>query len=339
MSFKVVKPGLLTSLQDLGRYGYQKYGVIVSGAMDPVSLRLANLLVGNDEDEAALELTLVGPSLIVEQDALLAVTGGDMSPKVNGQPLPMWRPVYVRKGSHLQFGACKAGSRAYVAVAGGYDVPVVMGSKSTYLRAGIGGYQGRALAEGDVIAWKASAGRAAEYREQWARKLEGVSSDYISTDWHTGRGFHPHEGGDAVIRVTRGSQFEYFAPGSRQQFYEKSFQVSTQSDRMGYRLTGPELTLAEPLEMISEAVIPGTVQVPPDGNPIILMADRQTAGGYPRIAQVAVVDIPVVAQIKPGRRLRFREITVNEAEKLYIQREQQIQQMKAGILLNMKQGV
>lgn len=194
MSFKVVKPGLLTSLQDLGRYGYQKYGVIVSGAMDPVSLRLANLLVGNDEDEAALELTLVGPSLIVEQDALLAVTGGDMSPKVNGQPLPMWRPVYVRKGSHLQFGACKAGSRAYVAVAGGYDVPVVMGSKSTYLRAGIGGYQGRALAEGDVIAWKASAGRAAEYREQWARKLEGVSSDYISTDWHTGRGFHPHEG-------------------------------------------------------------------------------------------------------------------------------------------------
>lgn len=339
MSFKVVKPGLLTSLQDLGRFGFQKYGVIVSGAMDPVALRLANLLVGNDEGEAALELTLVGPSLLVEQDTLLAVTGGDMSPKLNGEPMPMWRPVYVKGGSELQFGACKVGCRSYLAVAGGYNVPEVMGSKSTYLRAAIGGYQGRALAKGDVLGFNPASKLSAEYVDQWAQKSKPESSAFVSTVWYTGRGFHPNEERDAVIRVTRGTQFEYFDSSSQRRFFEQAFQVATQSDRMGYRLSGPELSLAEPLEMISESVILGTVQVPPDGNPIILLADRQTAGGYPRIAQVAAVDIPAVAQVKPGKRIRFREISISDAEKLYIQREQQIQQMKAGILVNMKQGV
>ena len=331
MSIKVLTPGLLTSIQDLGRYGYQKYGVIVSGGMDAYSLRLANLLVGNEEGEAVIEMTLMGPSLLLEEDLLLAITGGDLSPTINEEPVPQGRPVLVRKGSVLKFGALKSGCRSYLAVRGGYDIPEVMGSKSTYLRAGIGGYQGRALVQGDIL----SLGLAcpSPFVESLVRAMG--SSSFAFPSWYVGRSYVLQKSQEYRVRVIPNSQFSLFSPDSRKQFLQQPFQVTTQSDRMGYRLSGASLQLTEPLEMVSEAVALGTIQVPPDGNPIILLADRQTVGGYPKIAQVAGVDISTLAQIKPGGKIRFEEISLAEAEGLYAAREADIQRINITIQLQL----
>jgi len=334
MGIKVLRPGLLTSMQDLGRYGYQRYGIIVSGGMDLYSLQIANLLVGNEEDEAALEITLMGPSLLIEKDILLAITGGDLSPTVNGASVPMWRPVYVKQGSILNFGACKAGCRAYLAVAGGYDVPEVMGSKSTYLRAGIGGVQGRALQKGDVLPIKAPRQQSADFITKLAKQTS--ARPFATTAWYAGKMHIPADTQTRKVRVMRGDQFDKFTPDSKQKFFDQVFQITPQSDRMGYRLAGATLQLAEPLEMISEPIVLGTVQVPADGNPIILVADRHPMGGYPKIAQVAVVDMPVVAQLRPGGKIQFEEISLAEAENLYLEREQGLQIIKAAIHLKMK---
>jgi len=336
MSIKVLRPGLLTSIQDLGRYGYQKHGVIVSGAMDSYSLRLANLLVGNKENQAVLEITLVGPALLIEKDILLAITGGNLSPTVGGQPIPMDRPVFLRKGCILQFGARKSGCRSYLAIAGGYNISEVMGSASTYLRAGLGGFEGRALQTDDVLQLKDPQGKSASLLRQLASSSS--ASSYVSTKWFLGKSHIPQEGEPVKIRVMRGRQFEQFSGDSKDVFWNCPFQVSSQSDRMGYRLSGAGavLKLAEPLEMISEAVSLGTVQVPPDGNPIILLADRQTVGGYPKIAQVALVDVAVVAQLKPGSKICFQEISLQKAESLYLIREQEIQALQRSIQLKMQ---
>ncbi|MCC5467386.1 biotin-dependent carboxyltransferase family protein [Pelosinus baikalensis] len=331
MSIKVLQPGLLTSMQDLGRYGYQKHGVIVSGAMDTYSLRIANILVGNQEGEGALEMALLGPSLEIEKDSLLAITGGNLSPTINGKVVPMWRPVYVKAGSILQFGVCKSGCRSYLAIAGGYDLLEVMGSKSTYLRAGIGGFQGRALQRGDVVAVKSLHGASLEQMEYFKRK--NLSESFVPSSWYAGRPPIPQDLRLTTIRMTRGLQFEYFTVESKRQLLNAPFQVAAQSDRMGYRLSGVNLQLESPLEMISEAVALGTVQVPPDGNPIILLADRQTVGGYPKIGQVAIVDVPILAQVRPGATIQFQEITLEEAERLYIARENYIQELKTAIQL------
>jgi antagonist of KipI len=328
MSIQVVTPGLLTSLQDLGRYGYQKYGVIVSGGMDSYSLRLANLLVGNEEGEAVLEMTLVGPTLLIEEDVLLAITGGDLSPTINSQPIPMGRPVLVKQGSILKFGACQSGCRAYVAVRGGYDIPEVMGSKSTYIRAGIGGYQGRALLAGDVLSVKLPQADL-PLLASLSKKLG--SHFFVSTSWYAGKSNISQRSQEYTIRVMPSSQFEFFTSDSREQFFQQNFKITTQSDRMGYRLAGPLLQLTQPLEMVSEAVALGTVQVPPDGNPIVLLADRQTVGGYPKIAQVAGVDIANLAQIKPGGTILFQAISLAEAERLYVAREEEMEQLKVAI--------
>ncbi len=333
MSVEVLRPGLLTTVQDLGRYGYQKHGVIVSGAMDSPALRLANLLVGNEEGEAVLEITLLGPTLRLTKDTLLAITGGDLSPEIDGVRVPMRRPVWVKGGSILKFGACQSGCRAYVAFAGGFDIPEVMGSKSTYMRAGIGGYEGRALKEGDQIGIKEPAGQSIG----WFRKVldEPFDGSFATTSWSIAG--NPVSKGTKLVRIraTKGSQYEHFTPASRIQFFNGSFKVSAQSDRMGYRLSGLAMHLTEKIEMISEAVALGTVQVPPDGNPIILLADRQTVGGYPRIAQVAVADIPLIAQLKPGDEIQFEEITLSEAERLYRENEKFIQEVKTSIKLRM----
>ncbi|MFB5677404.1 biotin-dependent carboxyltransferase family protein [Paenibacillus terreus] len=328
MSLEVMRPGMLTSIQDLGRYGYQKHGVIVSGAMDTYALRAANLLVGNKEGEAALEMTLTGPSLKAGQDLLVAITGGDLSPIVDGQPVPMWRPVLLKAGSVLQLGGAKSGCRAYLAVAGGYAVPKVMGSKSTYLRAGLGGFQGRALQTGDVL--EVLPPQEASLRIM--RKLEPApGSSFGSVKWSARERGIPGQGRWVTVRALRGSEYDHFDESSRQSLWEEPLLVTPQSDRMGYRLSGPVFKLRQPFEMISEAVTLGTVQVPPDGNPIILLADRQTAGGYPRIAQIAAADVPFIAQLKPGQRLKLREITREEAERLYLEREEEIHALKTSV--------
>ncbi|MGG1638024.1 biotin-dependent carboxyltransferase family protein [Paenibacillus sp. NRS-1760] len=331
MTIKVVRPGLLVTVQDLGRHGYQKYGVVAGGAMDTGASRAANLLVGNEDSEAVLEIMLTGTELYMEKDTLLAICGARMSVTAGGETLPLWRPVLVRAGMSVKFGACQSGCRSYLAVAGGFDVPEVMGSKSTYLRGAIGGYFGRALKSGDVLAAKAPS-LLSERMEHALRR--GWNGSVAVPLWHASHFAIADNLADPIIRAMTGTHYELFTETSRASFFSQSFQISAQSDRMGYRLEGTEkLTLAKPLELLSEAVANGTVQVPAGGEPIVLLADRQTTGGYLRIAQVATVDIPVFAQLKPGDRFRFERITQQEAEQLYLDSERDMRMLKAAIAL------
>ncbi|MBE5097854.1 5-oxoprolinase subunit C family protein [Priestia aryabhattai] len=327
MSIRVSKAGLLTSIQDLGRRGFQQHGVIVSGAMDSYSLRIANLLVGNDEKEAGLEVTLMGPTLEIESDCLVAITGGDLTPSVNGKPVPMWKPLFIPKGSTLSFGPCKTGCRSYLSVAGGFAIDEVLNSKSTYLRGEIGGYKGRALQTDDVLPLSVPD----------ASKPAFVSNELVSgvytSSWSVNYKEFVHFIKKPGVRVMNGSQYDLFTAESKSHFTKEPFKVSNQSDRMGYRMDGPSLQLQEKKELLSEAVSQGSVQVPPDGNPIILLADRQTTGGYPKIAQVITADLPLLAQVKPGESIYFSRISLHEAEKIYLEKEQLLQELKIAINL------
>lgn len=331
MRVQVIRPGLLTTVQDVGRYGFQKHGVLVSGAMDTFAMRIVNLLVGNAEGAATLEITLRGPTLRFEEPALIAIGGAYLSPKIDGQPVPEWRPVWVRAGSQLTFGAPVAGCRTYLAIAGGIAVPEVLGSRSTFLRGGIGGYAGRALAAGDLLT-SGTPSIAAERRMAQLEPLAG-HDPFAATDWVVSSMLLPDYRKDPVLRVMRGTQFDAFDEQSQRQFLSGAFQVTPQSDRMGYRLQGSSLRLSKPLEMISEGVTAGTIQVPSEGNPIVLLADRQTTGGYPKIGQIATVDLPLIAQVKPGETVTFAEISLSEAQRLYVQRERELALFQQGITL------
>ncbi|MCM3789156.1 biotin-dependent carboxyltransferase family protein [Domibacillus indicus] len=328
MSVQIIRPGLLATIQDLGRYGFQQYGVVVGGAMDSLSLRLANVLVGNEEGEAAIEVTMMGTSLQFNEDTLISITGGNLNPVIDGNPVPLWRPVFVQKNTVLSFTGCKVGCRAYVAAAGGFSIPNVMNSKSTYIRGEIGGFKGRALQEGDLIPLGEENSFSRKIKKVLQSKLKQRS--FASVDWYV-----PFERyvNKSVVRVLKGTEFEKFSESSQKQFFEQEFQITPQSDRMGYRLSGASLGLKQPFELLSEAVANGTIQVPSDGNPIVLLADRQTTGGYPRIGQIAAADLPIIAQMKPGDRVRFQEISLYEAEQLYMEREQEIKQIRTALLL------
>jgi len=333
LSIEVIKPGLLTTIQDLGRFGFQKYGVIAGGAMDSFALRTANMAVGNPEGTAALEITLTGPVLAFREEVMIAVCGADLSPNIGGVGVPMWRPVLVPKGSTLSFGEPVAGCRAYLAAAGGFEVAPVMLSRSTYLRAGIGGWEGRALREGDRLTIGKPTGLAKKIMSRLPSASE--SFPFAAASWRISSHMLPAtaygRGRDKVVRALPGSEFGRFDERGRKSLFSEPFQILPQSDRMGYRLAGPVLQLSEPLEMISGAVAFGTVQVPPDGNPIVLMADRQTTGGYPKIAQVITADLPILAQARPGDWIRFREVSLREAEELLFIRELEFVSLKKGL--------
>lgn len=331
MSISVLRAGLLTTVQDKGRFGYRKEGVIVGGAMDLFALRIANLLVGNEEGKAALEVTLMGPSILFETETLISICGGNLTPSVGGKELPLWRPVYIQAGQMLEFGACQSGARAYVAIAGGIEVPVVMQSRSTYLRAGLGGLEGRALKEGDKLYNGTLTERSAAYMEYMASNAG--SQPFQAADWYVGDRQFPAYAKNPVIRVLRGREFEWFTEESQETFFTAPFRVTSQSDRMGYRLKGTKLDLKAEKEVVSEAVTFGTIQVPAEGDPIILMADCQTVGGYPKIAQVVSMDLPVLAQVKPGTTVQFKEVSLQEAEDLYIWKEMEFGKMAKGIEL------
>src|SRR5690606_9456433 len=293
---EVLRPGLLTTVQDLGRRAYQRYGVAVSGAMDPIALRLGNILVGNDEGAAGLEVTLVGPTLRFTAPAVIAVTGGDLGPALNGKPIPLWQTVAVEEGDVLTFGGYRSGCRAYVAVAGGIDVPPVMGSRATFLRGGYGGLEGRALQARDRL----PLGRP----RLPARRLLGrrLPSRTVP-DYSTPR----------PVRFVPGPQDDAFTPEALETFATGAYTVSTQSDRMGYRLEGPPLKHRAGADIISDYIPVGAIQVPGNGQPIVLMADCQMTGGYTKIGVVIGVDIPYMAQRKPGDRVTFAPVTVEEA--------------------------
>ena len=280
----VLRPGLFTTIQDAGRWGYQHLGVPVSGPMDTASHRLANALLGNLPDAATLEATIIGPELRFEQDATIAITGADLQPMLEGTPLVMGSVVRCAAGSVLRFGNRRAGARAYVAVDGGIGVPPVLGSRATHVMSGLGGVAGRALRGGDRV----------------------PLLDRQPSAGGTARDRRIHEGGSVRLRVMAGPQSEYADPLALQGLQETRFIVSPQSDRMGYRLTGSALpTRKDSGEMISDATVMGAVQVPPSGQPILLMADRQTTGGYPQIAVVITADLPLAAQLVPGDSIQF----------------------------------
>ena len=325
----IIKPGLLSSIQDLGRYGYQKYGVIASGAMDPLSHRLANLLVGNKENKPTLEITLLGPMIQFEQDSLISICGGDLSPTINGTPLRTWRTVLVKKGSQLRFGKARSGCRAYLSVAGGFSIPSIMGSKSTYLRAKIGGYHGRSLEAGDQVMFDSPSKLSVTMIQQLSKNLN--DQPFIEMDWTITADLLPNLHSEPSIRVMKGLQYQLFTKQSQESFFTEPFMVTTQSDRMGYRLQGPLLELEQVEEMISEAVSFGTIQVPAEGNPIVLLADRQTTGGYPKIGQISTVDLSSIAQAKPGDMIHFSKITHEEAQLLLLELKIKIKQLKHGI--------
>ena len=312
----IEKPGLLTTIQDLGRYGFKKDGIITSGAMDTVAHRVANLLVNNDENEPTLEITLYGPTIRFMEHTVISLSGGNLSPYLNGKPMKMERPIWIHKGDVLTFGQPKTGCRAYMAVRGGFKIKKVMGSYATYLRAEIGGFKGRALQRGDQLELNQSNEKWEIKCHNWSSMLSGRSLASVKK-----------------VRVIQGRHYEDFSNESRDIFLKESFKVTAQSDRMGYRLEGQVLELTEPKEIISEAVSFGTIQVPANGMPIVLMADSQTIGGYPKIAEVISVDLPVIAQAKPGDDIQFELITIDEAQELYRRQENELNMLRRGIEL------
>jgi antagonist of KipI len=330
MSVTVLTPGILTTIQDFGRYGYQRYGIVTSGAMDTYSMQLANIVVGNEENEGVLEITLMGPSLKITKGSLISLTGANISPTINGKKVPFGRPVYLNEDCILNFGKCISGSRCYLAIAGGFNIPTFMGSKSTYLRGKIGGKDGRALKKGDVL----ETGHKSEISLNIIRKLEVLygGGSFTAAKWYVKNSVVKNSN-PSVVRVFEDRQFKNVSEESIYDFFNSYFTVDTKSDRMGYRLNGPKIRFEEDIEMISGEVSFGTIQIPPEGNPIVLLADRATAGGYPKIAHVAYCDIKKLVQLKPFDKVKFAKITIKEAEKLYIKRRKYIESLKKFIKL------
>ncbi|MEY4706203.1 MAG: putative hydrolase subunit [Nitrospirota bacterium] len=295
----VVKPGWLTTVQDLGRYGSQQYGVPVSGAMDRYSYIVANRLIGNSDHDAALEVTIKGPELLFERDSVIAVTGADLTPSINDIGIPLWTSLPVNAGSRLTFGARRAGARGYLAVAGGIEVPVVMGSRSTHLSSRTGGMNGRALAQGDIlVGGQPFAHQRATIGRSLPEKLRPVYS-MVST-----------------LRIVPGPQRASFSKQALEVLTTNPYRLSSQSDRTGYRLEGPALAHAGERPWISDGTAMGALQVPPDEQPILLMADRHTTGGYPKIAVVVSADLRMAGQLMPGETVRFQLITLPDAQAL-----------------------
>lgn len=317
----VLKPGLLTTVQDLGRFGYQKFGVVVGGALDCFAARVVNTIVGNDENAAVLEMAQLGPELRFEREALIAWGGAEFAPRIGGELLPADRAVQVRTGETIFFGAAKSGVRAWLAVAGGIDVPEVLGSRTTYRRGGVGGLEGRPLRAGDRL----RAGEASDWATSYRAKSPRFSAWSVRA--HTlGK---PAPAG--IVRAMRGPEWEWFGREAQRVLFASQWQATKDADRMGVRLAGPALPQRASREMISEGVADGAVQVPAGGAPIVLLASRQTVGGYPRIAVVATVDLGRVAQLAPGRTIAFQEITVAEAHDLYLARERDLNRVRTGL--------
>jgi biotin-dependent carboxylase-like uncharacterized protein len=313
-ALRVISPGSFTTVQDRGRYSFIDRGVPPSGALDLNAYRIANLLVGNPAGAAALEITMMGPSLEVLGEADVALTGADMAMTINQEPAPMWQMLRVKKGDVIRIRQAKSGCRSYLAVTGGLDVPVVMGSRSTCVKARIGGVEGRVLRKDDV--------------------LVRIPGDSLSTPRRLPADFIPTFSPDVVMRAVTGPQDEAFASGL-ETFFGSVYEVSPEADRMGYRLQGPPIHHDEgyPQSIISEPTMPGNVQLPADGQPIILLVE-QTTGGYTKIATVISTDLPWIAQAVPGNRVRFQKVTLEEAHLIYRERVSLLQQIETLLSAN-----
>ena len=317
MSLRIVRPGLLTTVQDRGRHGLQHIGVVPCGAMDPVALELANGLVGNRPDEAVLEITVLGPEIAFESDALIALCGAEMDARLGGQPMPANRPVFVSKGTVLNARRTTLGSRAYLAVAGGIALPPVLGSRSTYLPAKFGGLQGRALRGGDSLPLAENVASLSQKRYESLRNKKDIAGlrTLRTVSWSAPALTLPARE-PIVIHAMEGRQHALFDGAARRAFFDATWKVTPDSNRMGFRLAGPVLARAEAGEILSEPTCLGTVQVPANGLPIALMADHQTTGGYPKIAEIAAADVPRLAQLAPGGAVQFARCSLEQAREL-----------------------
>jgi biotin-dependent carboxylase-like uncharacterized protein len=291
--FTTLKPGMFTTIQDKGRYGYLRFGVPVSGAMDTFSMVVANALVGNDAGCACLETTLIGPELQALTEIQIAICGGNCAPLINGHHVSMWRTLNICEGDNLSFGSMESGCRAYVAVRGGIDSPLLLGSRSTYVRGGFGGIDGRQLKTGDIIK---------------SLRVPALDAEYSLPEELTPR--FPH---DLLVQVIQGPQAGTFTDEGAETLLSGSYKVTSDADRMGYRLEGPPIEHKDKADIVSDALLPGAVQVPGNKQPIIIMKDAQTTGGYPKVAVVATFDLDVLGQAKPTDRVQFSKTTVKRA--------------------------
>ena len=298
-AFEVLEPGILTTIQDLGRYGFGQYGVPPSGALDPYSFRIANLLVGNEEEEACLETMVLGLRLKALREVVIAITGGNLSPTLNGEPFDMWRTHLLVEGDVLAFKRVREGCRAYLAISGGFVIPKIMESHSTYLSGNFGGLEGRTLRRGDIL-----------YALDRPSSLNKIGLRFPN-DWI------PLFEREVILRVIPGPQDHHFTERGFQTFCTTSYQVTPQCDRMGVRLEGPRIERRSDVEesIISEGLISGAIQVPGDGKPIIILTELVT-GGYTKIATVISTDLTKIAQLKPGDRVRFQPISIEETHQL-----------------------
>jgi antagonist of KipI len=318
MTIEVIKPGLQTTLQDTGRTGFAHFGVGGAGAFDRPALRIANALCGNPCDACALEVTLLGPTLRFHRDAWIAVTGAPISLRVDGAARPTWAPVFVAKGATIELGAMRSGCRSYLAVRGGFDAAPVLGSRSMDVNARIGPLAGRPLRAGDML-------------ETNAAMVPQAVAETVATNWRVDpRPWFP-EDPVPTLRLLLGHHFDQLTETSRSLLFSDEFKVQTDSNRVGLRLSGPALEFRKPVEMISEGSVPGLLQLPPSGQPIAFGPEGPVSGGYPRIGQVAAVDIPRLAQRRPGDALRFTPCTFDEALRALRERERALARLETGI--------
>ena len=320
MNAVVTRAGFLTSVQDLGRTGFRQFGVSTSGALDSFALRVANLLVGNDEGAAGLEITLGGLQLRFEDERIVAWCGGEFDVQIGSRALPAGHVAHLQAGDELKFGRAQIGCRCWLAISGGIDVPVVLGSRSTDLRANFGGLEGRALRDGDQLSL-------GDFRQSETAAAAGISSWTAPHDWASPASRHPS------LRFIRGVDWNRFNDVTIQRFTQHEFTVSPDSDRMGVRFDGSELKREDETDLISEAVAPGTIQVPPSGKPILLLGDCQTIGGYPKIAHVITVDLGVAAQLRADDGVRFSEVSLQDAHRLLMERERDLERFRIGLSL------
>src|SRR5438477_6940430 len=323
MNATAIRAGFLTSVQDLGRTGFREFGVSLGGALDTHALRVSNLLAGNDESAAGLELTFGGLRLRFADDRIVVWGGGDFNARVGSTSVAAGHPALVRAGEEFSINSPTCGCRAWLAISGGIDVPLVLGSRSGDLRAGFGGVKGRPLRDGEEFPLGENPSPARVLIERL--RTEKIARWKPPHDWSSTARRAP------VLRYLRGADPSRFAETALQFFNDDGFFVSPDSDRMGIRFDGPCLERREDVDLLSEAVAPGTVQVPPSGKPIMLLNDCQTIGGYPKIAHVITVDLPIAAQLSPGDRIRFSEVSIRDAHALLLERERNLEQFRRGL--------
>jgi antagonist of KipI len=324
MSVTILKPGIMSSVQDLGRWGFQQHGVPVGGAMDKLSASLANMICGNDEKEAVIEITLHGTSFLFSENTYCTFTGGGCKVFVDDVELPFNRLLFIPAFSVITTQPAARGCRTYLAVAGGWDIPKTMGSASTYVPSGIGGIQGRNLITGDILPFKKR-----EYTIR-SSSMKLLGDKIQISQWQVPDLF-AHDEDPRLIHVVPGPEYDLFDEASRKIFFQTNYTIGLQSNRMGYRLEGEKLLMKEKNEMVSTSVASGIIQVTHDGAPIILMADAQTTGGYPRIARVCSADMSKLAQKRPGEKIKFIQLNEEESVQRYNELRRTLNRLKTGI--------